>query len=302
MLDVGLARALAAAGRDDEASSLKAAAQCGLRLTAAQVRCVAAAGPLPDIPPVAPPPSRPLAVRLPAALGAAQHRLAALITAADDLRPQHVEQIVTAQARCAVVTSRLVRDTQPRLAAELQRHARPLAAVVDGPQRVASIRPSDPRPLVQARELHRYLSQGIGEEGQVEAAVGFARDVPAVTTALLHQARRQNSLGRWLVPEPEHHAHRPIWTRTGPGRPEPAMLAPLAAAACADSVIGEVAGQATIGRTAAELVARHVPPRESLHVVLEADGRCRRPDAPEQRIGLATGRQDKVVTPPHRRT
>lgn len=288
-LDPELARAMTAAGRHDDADVFTAASVSGLRVAAAEVRSLAAAGPLPDVDDLTPASTRPVAVRAAEAVPEAQHRLALLLTQAEDLRPADIEQIITTQGRTALAAARLARE--PCLASELREYARRCADVAGHPHRTASIRRSDPRPLAQARELHRYLATpasptaGIPADAAVAAAAGFGRGVPEVNAALSATATRQVEQGRWLVPEPEVLPDRPIWTRSGSrGAPEPPMLASLrAVAASAVRVSEAAAGVGPQGTSPARLATHGLPPRDALRDALAFRGRPDPPAHPGQR-------------------
>lgn len=283
-LDPDLARAMTTTGRHDDATNFSAAAVSGIRVAAAESRSLATAGPLPDVEDVTAARSRPVAVHAAEAVLVAQRRLALLLAQVEDIRPADVERVITTQGRTALIAARLVED--PRLADELREHARVLAAAVDRPQRVASIGPTDPRPLAQARELLRYFAAAAPDSHTSAAAVGFARGVAEVSEALSVVATRQTEQRRWLVPEPDHRPGRPIWTRSGAvGAPEPAMLMPLAAVAGAAVKVSEAAGPPTEGAALARLASRGVPPREALREALTARGCPERPGRVAQRSG-----------------
>ena len=283
-LDHDLARTAKSLGRDSDAAVLRRSAASGLRGAAVEAQALARFGPLAavHISSTRPAPGQIVMVGSDADLPAAGSQLFTALTGAAHLRPEHAVQIALGQARGAAVLASAL-GTAPaavndrgvqQLATALQEAARTLGQVATAPGRTASLGLGDPRPLMQAGELLRYLVRPDGgRRRDTGALVDYARTVPDVVTALFNVARRQTTEGHWLVPS---HASATTWSRFQVGLRAPALLTAAPAVLAATSQVGEAAGALGTGPPRPALVPA---PRAVLRDAL-TEVRQRRPLPP----------------------
>ena len=261
-LDRDLASTARSLGRDSDAAVLRGSAASGLREAAVEVQALARFGPLAavHISSTRSALGQVVMIRSDADLPAASSQLFTALTGAAHLRPEHAVQIALSQARGAAVLASVLRTAPAavndrgvqQLATALQGAARALGQAATAPGRTASLRPGDPRPLLQAGELVRYLIRPDGgRRREMGALVEYARTVPDVVTALFDVARRQTTQGHWLVPS---HASATTWSRFQVGLRAPALLGATAAVLAATSQVREAASALGTGLPRPSLV------------------------------------------------
>jgi hypothetical protein len=236
VLDHDLAQAAGSLGRNADARALVSSAVSGLRRAAVEVQAHARFGPLTpaDVESPRRTPHQVAIVRGDDDLAGAETRLVGLLSSARHLRPEQAVQVALGQARCATAVAELLRAKAAggaaadgrvgQVATALDGTARALAVAASAPAQAASLHRGDPRPLLQAGELSRYLRAPGATGGQRETAalVGFARALPDVLTTLFEVARRHTARGHWLVPT---HEEASTWARFQVGLRRPPLLA-----------------------------------------------------------------------------
>ncbi len=259
LLDPVLAASAAAAGRPLLAEQLTEAAWSGLAGAAGAVREVAGRGLRPPLLDVVPAPSNTLVpVRQLSDLPAAVDRLGHLLATSRSLGPVDVQRVARAMAVTSVHTARLLADTlgypapPGRLVVVegLVEHGGLLARAAARPARTETLFPSNPRPLMQAQVLTRYL--GPLDQGAPRAAAGSvtpgrdaavllecARSLAAATGQLHLVAQREVAGRRWLVPQwRQNTRNRLDWVTPTGDAPAPPLVTGLAGAARHGAALG----------------------------------------------------------------
>jgi hypothetical protein len=211
-----------------------------IAVAAAEVRQLAASGPLLSATPLrlAPHRLKPVSVRSIDTLAPALANLAALLTAAKHLSPgtmgalaaTHAQTVRTLAGALAATGPPAQRAVRKQLATSLGNHADMLVNVQVAGRRLQSLEPDDPRPALQMQEIRGGLRQlGAGTTSRLAfrndqtsllsslgAALAFAPSVAASTCAHIQS-------GRWLQPT---SSERLRWEKVSPDAPiaETAML------------------------------------------------------------------------------
>lgn len=234
-----LAGSLARAGRHTEADAVRMVGQSGLGVAAEQTgRRTAHPGTHPvyslDLP--TPPAATPLMPRGPHDLPEAFHRLTDLLHRAPAVAPRDIELIALTTATASHLGSQSLQRTgipgDATLAEVLREHAELFARAHDTTRRLATITPTDPRPLAQAQAIHQLLAE-MRRAVMIPAADvvhRYATELTALTTTLNEVTRRHLDTGRWLTPL-EGPTVAPSWGRANRLTTEPRLVQQIRAAA-----------------------------------------------------------------------
>lgn len=232
-----LATSLTHAGRHSDADAVQMVRQSGLGVAAEHTgRRATTTQPTVtvNLPPA--PATTPLLPRNARDLPEAFHRLTDLLHGASAVAPRDVELIALTIATAAHQGSQpLARTGLPHdaaLAGVLREHAELLARASDTTRRLATIAPSDPRPLAQAQGIHQLLA-GMRRTTTIPPADvvrGYAAELTALTTTLDDVTRRHLDTGRWLTPL-EGPTIAPSWGRADRQATEPRIAHQIRAAA-----------------------------------------------------------------------
>lgn len=321
---------LAQAGQTHQARVLGHAASSGLRLVAAEVFDLAAAGPLPRVQ-VYPRPQRPLRVGAAEDVHPGQYRLALLVRRTGvPLHTDDLGLVVRTQFRAATAAAGVLAGHDPDTAARLNRYAQALTLMPAALQQVQGLDERNPVVTAQARQVVAFVAAvaagtGSGEpagsarhEVAVQAALGFARAVPAVARAMSTAAQDRVRTGAWVVDVATFDtrpaglrvggARRQRWARHTPGAALPVLdrLSDVAAS------VGALASQRPTARSSprargfaasrARPVLQDGPPTDlrssalgELREATRSRALPRRPPAPSQRPQAL--HHDVLVTP-----
>jgi hypothetical protein len=249
---VDVATHLDAAGQTADAARLRQASTSGLRVVAAAARQASTGQYLAPVVELRSRPSRAVViVRRASHVPAALTRLAALVSTADHLTPQHIQLIAGAAGGAALAAGRtLTAAGHPAMATALRVQAEHLAQVASSGQTAASVLPGDARPLAQAQQIHYTLAdlRRRGVEFEEAEALAVAGALPDVTQALSEGGRRQLDRGGWLVNRHDLGLSA-TWAPWRPGLPEPPLITRLTTGAeHGDVVRAAVEGVAVGGR------------------------------------------------------
>ncbi len=288
-----LADSLARAGQTPAAEALRQVARSGLGVAAEQTHRIAVTGPLPAGPDhVRPPSRRPFAPRTSEDLPEAFHRLSHMIRNAGSISPRDIEIIAQNAAAAAHHGSQvLARHGDTAGAAVLHRHAELLARATDTTRRLATIEPTDGRPVTQAQAIYQHLAAGRRRQElpSLDSVRAYAAELTDVTTALNDAAHHQIRRGAWLTPSEHSDLDRPHWTPANQADTAPRIADRLQDAAA--HITSPDAQRHLPGPGRAR--GRPAPPREVLAAALAqrtAWSLGNRPRAPGHRLGPAPGR------------
>ncbi|PFG45137.1 hypothetical protein ATJ97_0059 [Georgenia soli] len=189
-------------------AALTEARHSALPLAAEESLILARSGPLPDLDTVSREPTTVTPVRVdnPTAAVEAQARLRRQLTAAADLSPEAIGIAALTQARLLNAAEHLLSEADPsraHLAGTIGEQLRKIR--VKDPQ-VAALVPGSQLPLVQSRELARFLHAALTVPPRTELGEQVRRSMaaivdraPALVSALAHGAHRQVWGRRWAV-------------------------------------------------------------------------------------------------------
>lgn len=281
VLDRRLVPALQRAGRDEDARLIGAGGLSGLRLAAERVGALARTGPLPNPAPLRRPgPRSPVAVRSVLAQREGYRRLNELLTSSTGAHPKQMQALLALHAGTIGRAATLVGD-RPDLAAAMLEHARHIARATQAMKRIESIQDLDPRPVVQARQLDKFVTAELDAARRSDVGMVVARAMPATWRTLIEYADRHVAAGRWLVgtDDPDRG---PLWVRADLLDRRPDALDALHQARESADLAAARVGPDPLP---AQAPAVHVrPAREALAGLLASTDVTERPRTPLHRV------------------
>ena len=294
-------------GEHDTHRWLLAPSAAGVGLAAANVRALAAAGPLPDNEPLRPGVTRPAAVRTRRSQRVGHRRLVGLLREATGLRPEQYRDVLSHHAVTVLAAAHLVRE--PAHAKLLRDHAASLKPLDVALKRTVSLEPGDQRPVAQAQELARFVRSEVDGTRIEDVGLTVLRALPATSQALADALERDRPT--WLVAGGmESHAY--LWVHADPMTCQEADALELITAPttmpvpASDLAMLVLAGAPVPPDTMPGYLAdaRLIPPRESLAGALPAVPVLERPEHPGRtltdRVHSATSKAATRSAPPER--
>ena len=198
-------------GTNEAYRVLLASSAAGVGLAAANVRALAAAGPLPDSEPLRPFTTRPASVKTRKSQREGHRRLAVLLREAAGLRPEQYRDVLSHHAVTVLAASQLV--TNPAHAKLLRDHVASLKPLDVALKRTASLEPGDQRAVAQAQELARFVRSEMDGTQIEDVGLTVLRSLPETSQALADALERDRPT--WLVAG-GMESHKYLWVNADP--------------------------------------------------------------------------------------
>ena len=294
-------------GTNEAYRVLRSSLAAGVGLAAANVRALAAAGPLPDDEPLRPAVTRPAAVRTRKSQRVGHRRLAELLREVNGLRPEQYRSVLSSHAATVIAAADLV--VEPAHAQLLHAHVASLQPLDLALKRTVSLYPGDQRPVAQAQELARFVEAELRGTQIEDVGLTVLRSLPETSQALADALARDRPT--WLVAGGmESHAY--LWVHADPMTCREADALELITAPttmpvpASDLAMLVLAGAPVPPDTMPGYLAdaRLIPPRESLAGALPAVPVLERPEHPGRtltdRVHSVTSKAATRSAPPER--